>query len=220
MPTLAELRTQIRQRADMEHSEFISDAELDAWIGASLHELYGLLVQSFGDNYYVADPHEFSTDGSTSYALPDDCFKLLGVDLYQGGRWRSLRPFNFAERNRRHLVSTPRYQLRGNRIALEPAASGQQLRLWYVPRLDVPTEDEDTVDGVNGWEEYVVVDCVIKAHQKEESDPSVAMAQKAALVRRIESEAANRDAGTPMRVSDVTGGFSGYGADPYADWEP
>ncbi len=61
----------------------------------------------------------------------------------------------------------------------------------------------DQIDGVNGWEEYIVVDAAIKALQKEESDVSVLMAQKAALTRRIEGAAANRDAGSPLSVTDA-----------------
>ncbi len=61
------------------------------------------------------------------------------------------------------------------------------------------------LDGVSGWEEYVVVDAAIKAMAKEESDPSVLMAQKQGLLQRIESAAENRDAGSPARVSDSRG---------------
>lgn len=215
MPTLAELRTQIRQRADMEHSEFIADVELNSWITASLHELHGLLVQSYGDNYFVDSQLLVLDDGA--YPLPSDCFKVLGVDLKEGSAWRTLQPFNFAERNRRHFSTVPRYQLRGSKLVLEPPQSDRELRLWYVPRLQVPTEDSDEIDGVNGWEEFVVVDCVIKALQKEESDPSVAMAQKMALVQRIEAEAANRDAGMPATVSDRD--FRERGFDPYSEGE-
>jgi len=39
--------------------------------------------------------------------------------------------------------------------------------------------------------------------QKEESDVSVLLGQKAAMKRRIEEAANNRDAGQPLTVSDV-----------------
>jgi hypothetical protein len=58
-------------------------------------------------------------------------------------------------------------------------------------------------DGVSGWLEYVITDAAIKAMQKEESDVSVLMAQKAALVARIIAAAENRDAGNPATVADV-----------------
>lgn len=58
-------------------------------------------------------------------------------------------------------------------------------------------------DGVNGWEEYIVVDAAMKCLQKEESDVSVLMAEKSALKQRIEAMASNRDAGKPERITDV-----------------
>ena len=54
--TLAELREASRQRADQENSQFISDSELNSYINQSYFELYDILVQSYGDDYYVANP--------------------------------------------------------------------------------------------------------------------------------------------------------------------
>jgi hypothetical protein len=72
------------------------------------------------------------------------------------------------------------------------------------------TDDADTMDGVSGWGEYVIVDCVIKALQKEESDTSVAERQKAGLVQRIVDMAANRDAANPLTVTDSQAQVSGW----------
>lgn len=70
------------------------------------------------------------------------------------------------------------------------------------------------------WLEYVIVDCVIKCKQKEESDVGLEMAQKAALINRIELASKNRDAGGPKTVSDVrsSGWPWGYGNPGYGGW--
>ena len=60
------------------------------------------------------------------------------------------------------------------------------------------------------WSEYVIVDAAIKASQKEESDVSILMQQKMALIKRIEDSAMNRDVGQPDRISD-TRNSTGYG---------
>lgn len=208
--TLAAVRLAVRQRADMVHSQFVTDDELNGYIRASHFELYDLLVQKYGDDYHVAVPHAFVTDGAADrYALPDDFYKLLGVDLLAHGDYVSLRPFAFADRNRRPGLRQPgtrdglRYRLSGTQLWLSPLpTAGQTLRVWYVPRLTPLAADDAVLDGVSGWEEYVVVDAAIKCLQKEESDVSVLLAQKAALVRRIESAAENRDAGAPATVVD------------------
>jgi len=128
--TLAQLRTAIRQRADMVNSTFISDAELNSYINQSYFELYDLLVQKYGDNYYVATPVQFDCDGSSQqYALPNGTnfsgapafYKLLGVDLQlanQNDSFVTIRPFNFSDRNRYAVPKLPKL-LRSN----EPSIS-------------------------------------------------------------------------------------------------
>jgi hypothetical protein len=224
--TLAQIRDQVRQRADMVVSQFVTDAELNGWINSSVAELYDLLVQKFGNDYFV-ELFSFSTANDVDrYDLPADFYKLLGVDLLltpgdadQGAI--TLRPFTFAERNRYSAanaqtwlgITNLRYRLSGSKIWFTPTPSGAQaIRLWYVPRVAELVNDSDVADGVSGWLEYVVVDVATKALQKEESDVSVFLAQKAALIQRIDAAAENRDAGSPATVADV---YLTSGAWPY-----
>ena len=75
--------------------------------------------------------------------------------------------------------------------------------------------DSDTSDGIGGWLEYVVVDCAIKAKEKLDRDPSVLLLQKAALVKRIQQESANRDEGEPARITDSQGAAGWFGGGSY-----
>lgn len=180
----------------MVNSSFVSTAEWTNYINGSYTELYGLLVTAFED-YYIASPFSITTDGvNQDFALPTNpaMFKLLGVDLQAQASqlWVTLKPYTFLERNSMGLVNTP-----------VPAA-GQTLRLWYVPVLTALSADGDlTVDIINGWEEYIVVDAAMKAMAKEESDVSVLMARKQGLADRLNGEAANRDAGSPTRINNA-----------------
>lgn len=219
--TLSELKTAILQRADQitasgASSGFIGDSELTSYINQSYFELYDLLISKYGDDYFVASPYSFTTDGTNdSYSLPSDFYKLLGIDLAlsaSANSYVTLAPFNFSDRNRYSVpnfqsfygLTNMRYRLRGSKMWFTPLpAAGQTLRLWYVPTLTPLSAAGDTVDGISGWTEYIIVDGVIKCLQKEESDPSVAMAQKQELIKRIEAMAENRDASRPARVSDV-----------------
>jgi hypothetical protein len=222
--TLGELRTDAKQRADMVNSGFITDPEWNTYINSSIAELYDLLVQKWGEDYFIEEGRATSDGVSTTIPLPSNFFKLMGVDLqYSGapGGWVSLRQFQFAERNRASYPSMPaspygglvntRYRLSGKNILFSPApGAGQVFRFWYVPRVPKLVNDGDQMDFISGWEEYVVVDAAIKALAKEESDVSVLMAQKGALVARIESAAANRDGGAPAQVSDVRDDGTGW----------
>ncbi len=197
--TLLEIRNRCKMESDNVGQTFISDFEWDEYIRGSYRELYGLIVQAFGNDYFVQAPaagYTFVTDGINQYFnLPDEFFKLLGVDLQVSSPnfWVTLKPFAFAERNRLSISNNPTPQ------------AGQTIRILYVPRLCPPTVDGDVVDGINGWEEYIVIDAVIKALTKEESDVSIFMARKQAIIDRLNSEVENRDAGASACIVDTIG---------------
>ena len=197
--TLLQLRTLCKFESDNVGQSFITDPEWLVYINSSYQELYGNIVEHFGNDYFTQTPATgFSvvTDGINQFfALPPDIFKLLGVDLQVSAPnyWVSLKPFQFAERNRLSIMNN-----------LIPMA-GQTVRLLYVPRATLLVVDADTIDGVNGWEEFIVVDACIKALAKEESDVSVFAMRREKLEQRLASEIENRDAGSPARVADVLG---------------
>lgn len=211
--TLAQLRTRARQRADQENSEFISDSELNGYINASIAELHDLLVSAYGEDYFLATPQAISTvAGTADYSLSSDFYKLKGVDCrLNNNEWFSLRPFNFNERNRNQdvtwgLIGGPdiRYRIMGSKIKFSPTPNGVfSVQIWYVPTATTLSLDSDTLNDINGFSEYVIVDAAIKMLLKEESDVSVLLAQKEQLKRRLEIMAENRDAGQPESVSDV-----------------
>lgn len=220
MATLAELRQLVRQRADMENSNFVSDAELNAYINSSYKELYDLLVATFED-YYTLDPVEFTLSGSThTYDLPANFYKLRGVDFKNsssGSEWSTVRPFVFTERNRvnntfyGNLYSWDQrsYRILGNKLVFYPQENAEgTYRIWYVPRTTELAGDTDELDGINGWEEYVVVDAAMKVLIKEESDIQPLVLQKEQMRKRIEDMAKDRDAGESDRIGDV-----------HSDWE-
>jgi hypothetical protein len=198
--TLLQLRNRAKQESDNVNSSFLTDAEWDSLLVSSYQELYGLVVQTYGNNYYTQSPSggfTVTTDGINQFfALPTDFFKMLGVDLLIGGtnNYVSLKPFSFSDRNQLNVGANGGVPM-----------AGQTVRLYYVPLPTLPTVDASTIEGVNGWEEYIIVDAAMKALAKEESDVSVMALRKQALIQRLEAEAENRDAGSPATVADVIG---------------
>jgi hypothetical protein len=92
----------------------------------------------------------------------------------------------------------------GSNIRLSPAPnSAVSVKVWYTPKATALSADADTLDDLNGFADYVIIDAAIKMLQKQDDDVTVLMAQKADLKRRIEIMAQNRDAGTSDSVSDV-----------------
>lgn len=229
--TLEDLRLQSRQRADKVNSGYILDSELNSYINSSTAELYDLLVGAYGDDYYSAK-YSFSTlpinsDGTTpTYDLPSDFYKLIGIDMYINPlRYITLKPYMFNERGRYQdgsnwaaivAIQGPRYHLMNNQLEFNPPAPGQyNMLMYYVPECPLLINDSDVFDGVNGWEEYIIVDAAIKMLQKEESDVSVLLEQKNKLIKRINLMAENRDIGHSFVVNDVTRDWEAMSGDVY-----
>jgi len=218
--SLAVLRQRVRQRADMETSQFVKDSELNGYLNASIAELYDVICQKYGNDYFAVSTIISTTPSGLTYSLPSNFYKLLGVDvLTQGSNaspdavWTSVQRFEFSERNRRlgsvyynnYMGPGFRYRLLGNQILLDGSpGSVFSLRVWYIPTPVQLSADADTFDGYNGWEEFAVVDAAIKCLEKEESDTRALQSRKQFLENRIESAAGNRDAGSAPRITDVT----------------
>lgn len=206
---LSSLRTQIRQRADLENSEFVTDAELTTWINASATELYDLLVAAYGQDYYLTSDSISVVSGTATYALPADFYQMTGLDIPYNGQVLTVRPFRWHERNRRSDLDGDlfnlRYQIQGGNLKFIPTpAATVTATLWYIPAFTSLAADDDTLDGINGWEEFVVIDCAIKARIKEEAGTTELERAKAYVLKRIEDMKGNRDSAEPMRVQDIT----------------
>lgn len=91
----------------------------------------------------------------------------------------------------------------------------QTLALVPIQMFDYNTP----IDGIAGWEEYIVIDAAIKCKDKEESDITVLAGRRAELKKEIEGIAANRDAGTAARTADVmTDIWSAGNGDGWGGW--
>lgn len=239
---LSQIRFASQQRADRVNSNFVTKSEWRSYINQSLFELYDLLTTVYED-YNVADPIKFTSDGSTyQYDLPNGVneflnantnvtftpepfYKLLGVDLALNtvnNGYVTINKFNFIDRNRFVYPNTSstiygvfnlQYRVMGNKIQFIPTPSaGQQIRLWYIPRLTELLQDTDiSTLGISGWIEYAIVRAAIYCLAKEESDTTKLEQQLLFIKARIEESAANRDAGQPDKISDTRSGNGYFG---------
>lgn len=218
MPTtLSQFKTRAREASDQEGSLFVSDSELTTYINSSAQELYDLLVSSFTDLYTVLSASQTPTV-TAAITLPTDFYKLRGVD-YQisTSEWVDVQQFSFQERNNNNSLAfgsfsrltDVRYRLTGSSILLTPEnkALNSTFRIWYVPVMSELVDDTDTFNGINGWEQYIVIDAAIKMLNKEESDSSNLVLQKKQLKERIETMAQNRDAANPEVILPSTKGY-------------
>lgn len=111
-------------------------------------------------------------------------------------------------------------------VALNSGTTGAVHPTWNVPGTTVDNDITwayqgplslyaTTMDGVNGGDDYVILDAAIKAGVKQEMDVSSLMTQKSALAERVRRMIANRNAGDAMVVAGGFGqceGGPGYGS--------
>lgn len=185
MVTYQDLATQVLQRTDLEHSEFVSNEEMLSMLNSSAAELHELLAFKFSEDYWVSEQsYDTSTSSTSSLDLPSDFFKLIAFDQLMGDGY----------------VSVGRYTLSTRDRYSEDVDVGTY-RLTYIPRYENATSLSDTLPDnyvLQNWYDYIVVDVSIKVLTKEESDASVLMMQKQSLLDRINRASGQRDAGEPI----------------------
>lgn len=76
--------------------------------------------------------------------------------------------------------------------------------------------DSVIIDGVSGWEEYIIIDAAIKARVKQEQSVDDLRVQKEEMVNDIQIMSQGRDVGQAQHTSDVLGA-NGYGYDGFGD---
>ena len=209
--TFEELIKNVRRRADMEFSTIVSDEEVGYYINSSATELHDILVTKFED-YYITGPVDVTVLSGSTFELPSDFYKLKGLDVNLEGHDYAMHPFQFRDRHKYNNTFATRlfrnydkrYRILGNTVHITPGSDATgNYKLWYVPKFASLVDPSDELNVIGGWEEYVIVDAAIKCLQKEESDPTILLAQKQALFNRIEVAAANRDVGASETVVDV-----------------
>lgn len=242
--SLGAIRLAAQQRADRVNSNFVTQQEWRNYINQSMFELYDILVTVYEDYFIAPAAIFNSVAGQQLYPLPNGSqtfqnasgstftpqalYKLSGVDLALNtaqNAFITINKFNFIDRNK-YVYPTAgstiygmyniQYRMIGNNIEFIPfPASGQRFQLWYIPRLTELLQDTDTTTvGISGWAEYIIVKAAYYALTKEESDTSSLVMQLAALTKRIEESAANRDAGQPDTISNTRSANNIWGTGP------
>lgn len=203
--TLAQLRTKVQQRADIETSRHFTPAEIDGLINTAYAELYEILVQS-GRHYFEAT-QVITTAGTNTVALQANYLATLRVDwIPSTGRRIRLREVQVAELERWPAIGSfaSGYRVVGTNLLLySTPPAGQTYEHLYVPACPILAVDGDTVDGVGGWEEFLVVDAAIRVGIKEETDVGVLLQEREQLRARIAQAAEDRQLLSTSRVIDA-----------------
>ncbi len=188
--TLAQLRTRVRQRADIESDDHVSDSELTGLINDAIRSVHDILVNEGPEDYYATTVNITPTPISTGiYPLTTlvtagNFYKIRNLYIQDNStQWRMLQPMQECDRQ------------------LYREASGSlPLKIEYIPLPTALSADGDTFDGINGWEELVVVLAAIDVKVKREESPGILVQKKNQMEERIR-RMASRDLGHPRRIS-------------------
>jgi hypothetical protein len=209
--TLEDLRTEARERADMDEDDHITEAMWNRFINQGIQRTFRRLCKVAPDRYFTSDDIS-TTAGTAAYDLPSNFAWLLGVDLVRSAdNLLPLEPFSLQERIgplRAVSFDSPqtRYDVRGNgdatQIYFDPDPGTETYRVYYVYVPDDLVDDDDVFDGTAGFEDSVIEYAILLAQRRSEDDTSDTRACLADADAAIDA-LATRDAGRPARIIDV-----------------
>lgn len=228
---LGYLRYMSQLVADKLNSQYLTTDEWNFNINQSADELYDILVDKYGEDYFFAPALLIPLVGAQSYPIPDGSnysgapalYKLNGIDVNVSGAstgpnagWIPMSRANWSDRDRYNSwpgqagalnnVYEASYRQMGNQIFIFPQNMNMLMQIWYVPIRAQMLLDTDMLPfSISGWSEFVIIDAAMKGMRKEESIEkwNLLAQNKAGLIERIEVTASNRDVGQPNTVSNV-----------------
>lgn len=182
--TRGDLRTRALRTADAENDPHISTAEANQWINDGLAEFQDFLIENAPPDYFCLT-HDFTLGTGGTDTLPArfyQCRAMYRVDDSTG----RLDPMDVVDEVLR--------------ASFTPADAGTVLRMLYIPSSPVLTEDTDVVDGVNGFDEYIV-NYVALEIKKKKKDPVGPWERRLAMLRSRILKMSVRDVSVPERVT-------------------
>lgn len=186
--TLATLRTRVRQRANVENSTFVTDAEVNGLVNMAWRRVYNEIVRAV-PYYYSTDYTITTSAGTQSYALPSDFRSLQAVYSVEDAGSYYYRPL-------RALTDV-------DRVAMRAPRDTYTVLMRYTPAPATLSSDSDAIDGVSGYDEAVVALAARAVLTKEEADVSAVNLEYQEALRDVISNIGQRDQGLPQYVTEV-----------------
>lgn len=215
--TLNDLRDDVRARTDTVYDENIEDTDLTRWINQGIARMHDMLVLADPDSAYSSS--SFSTVADTeSYTVPADFLAVRGVDVVINNERYPLRPLTFQERigslgaiEGWYGEPQMRYHIRRRgvdgsltRIYFDPIPRRvYSILLHYVTVAPSLSTGTDPFDGVDGWEDFVVLYACNEVLRRQDRQTAEMRADLADAERRINMHAALRDMGEEPVIANV-----------------
>jgi len=227
--SLTSLVNQVQILAD---NHRLTTAQITGFVNQGYTMLYDKLTEAYGADYNLSVTTFNTVVGQNSYALSTvapDFYKLRGLDVqYQGTQYLPLKPYVWKDRNAYTNAYAAfgqfpgtylRYRIQGATIVFAPVPNtANQIRMSYTPAPVLMVAGTDTIDGVDGWEQYIVNFAAIQCLINEETDASQIMKQQAEIEARITKMAMDRDTGEVTRVAAASETDNDWGPFGFGGW--
>lgn len=220
---IADTRARCDQTTSNGAIAYIDDATILEWLNQAWADLYDHLVKS-GEHYYLRRDIYVTQPSVDAYPLPADHYKTMGVSVQTSGRWVPAHRFQFERRDDAQMFGeggmgwpfTLHYDLWGQTMQwLELPAGGYSIRHFYYPvaaRMTLndggsPAGSNSFIDGVNGWELYVIDWAAKKCAERDENTDLASMlaGDIAQTLGRIVSMSTTRNPGEAPKTRIVRG---------------
>jgi hypothetical protein len=145
-------------------------------------------------------------------SLPEDCFKVVGVDVQTSGRYITLHRFSFNDRNK--VKSQPsqwragqfntKYCIQKNSLRFMPVPdSALTGKLYYIPYTPALTIDGDLELPLAQWDCYLINSAAATCVAKEQGDAQYWQREADGAMKQIVETVTHRITGEPDTVTDV-----------------
>jgi len=213
-------------RADMVGSDLWSSAELIDLAEASFQKFYLQAVSKYED-YFLFTTGTAVVRGATQFTLDVTTLKFRGVRHTNGSK-EFLRKIDLHEVPLATSSGEGRpkcYSVRLSPTALAPyvdiyptadatyAFDVHTIPIYSLRDINSGAGAQTSLRYLAGWDQYIVLDMAIAMKDREESDCSVLMAERADWSQLMEKSMASFDLGEPPAVVQRAGRIQ----DPYAD---
>lgn len=240
--TKTELVASVRNRLGFNNDSFATDAEIEEYLKEECGKYFSLLLETYGKDFMRLVATIPTVLNQATYALPADFDSLLSLTVeWSAGNWQKLIPLADGDvdvllTQNGYAASWPvRYRLGGSNLDTAgkvAAGTADVLELWptpkgvynvrveYVPTLSfvqAPASDWRVDFRRPGFDVFVTAGVCVTLLAKEESDPSIFLAQQQKAEALIRSGAPKRNGHGPMRTVDTQ---RSQGADARQRWWP
>lgn len=222
--TLGQLMLRVRQRANLEGATaFLPDAELIDNINQSVADWWDMVrLTTFQGQIARVQWPIVTVANQSSYALAPNNASVISVDANISGNSYAISamPYQEEQRNMFKLlpfvgwsfgaVQSVWYQIQGTNINFLPTPTANyNVTVNYVPTSPVLSAPTDTLNSVNGWEEWIVLDAATKALVKTGNTEMMAALQP--YIQRQEARIKSAAAAQDMNASEGVHESEAYG---------